>query len=138
MKKRTNAAEFQSLAHELQSSNPGQSNLSIIQESMSDPSGSFIVYAPIDILEIEKVLCGGSPDDVPLLPSGFAILPDGPLGVSSSGSLLTVSFQILAASVPTTDVSPQSVTAVENLMICTIDKINNALFSNLPSMLDSK
>ena len=60
------------------------------------------------------VLNGGDPDYVALLPSGFAILPDGRqlrLGNNiindkiSSGSLLTMAFQILVDSVPTAKLS---------------------------------
>lgn len=120
----------------MQCPNQAPNGMLIIQESISDPTGSFIVYAPIDIRAIDMILCGGNPDVVPLLPSGFAILPDGPSGSTNheisdySGSFLTIAFQILVDNVPTANISPQSVAAVDKLMFCTINKIKNALFLN--------
>ncbi|KAJ8527850.1 hypothetical protein K7X08_015301 [Anisodus acutangulus] len=85
------------------SENSSQSNMLILQESSTDPTGSYVIYAPVDVTAMNIVLSGGDPDFVALLPSGFAILPDGPpTGPSnrttyngSGGSLLTVAFQIL-------------------------------------------
>ncbi|TMX03161.1 hypothetical protein EJD97_017997 [Solanum chilense] len=116
--------------------NQAPNGILIIQESITDPTGSFIVYAPIDIRAIDMILCGGNPDVVRLLPSGFAILPDGPSGSTNheisdyTGSFLTIAFQILVDNVPTANISPQSVAAVDKLMFCTINKIKNALFLN--------
>ncbi|XP_011086174.2 LOW QUALITY PROTEIN: homeobox-leucine zipper protein MERISTEM L1 [Sesamum indicum] len=84
------------------SANSSQSNMLILQESCTDSTGSYVIYAPVDIVAMNVVLSGGDPDYVALLPSGFAILPDGPNNqsggipeVGSGGSLLTVAFQIL-------------------------------------------
>ncbi|KAJ4975091.1 hypothetical protein NE237_000197 [Protea cynaroides] len=89
------------------SANSSQSNMLILQESSTDSTGSYVIYAPVDIVAMNVVLNGGDPDYVALLPSGFAILPDGPTidggiidEVGSGGSLLTVAFQILVDSVP--------------------------------------
>ncbi|KAG5596087.1 hypothetical protein H5410_037319, partial [Solanum commersonii] len=118
------------------SPNPAQNDMLIFQESITDPTGSFIVYAPIDIRAIDMVLCGGNPDGIPLLPSGFAIFPDGPSSSTNyeisdySGSFLTIAFQILVHNVPTAIISPQSIASVNKLMFFTIDKIKNALFLN--------
>ncbi|KAA8520009.1 hypothetical protein F0562_014299 [Nyssa sinensis] len=94
------------------SANSSQSNMLILQESCTDATGSYVIYAPVDIVAMNVVLSGGDPDYVALLPSGFAILPDGPghhgggiLEVGSGGSLLTVAFQILVDSVPTAKLS---------------------------------
>lgn len=131
----------------LQAINPGQSNMLILQESCTDPtgpSGSLVIYAPVDIPAMNLVLQGGDQAHVALLPSGFAILPDGPdnrrtLGVDSSrgggslenvrrtGSLLTVAFQILVSSVPSAKLTTESVTTVNNLISCTVQRIKNAL-----------
>lgn len=81
------------------------------------------------------VLGGGDPDYVALLPSGFAILPDGPTsnggGIGgesgSGGSLLTVAFQILVDSIPTAKLSLGSVATVNNLISCTVDRIKAAI-----------
>ncbi|KAG5020007.1 hypothetical protein AAZX31_06G198700 [Glycine max] len=96
------------------SANSSQSNMLILQESCTNSTGSFVIYAPVDIVAMNVVLNGGDPDYVALLPSGFAILPDGTTShngsggigeTGPSGSLLTVAFQILVDSVPTAKLS---------------------------------
>ncbi|GMH26888.1 hypothetical protein Nepgr_028731 [Nepenthes gracilis] len=117
------------------SANSSQSNMLILQESCTDSTGSFVVYAPIDIVAMNVVLNGGDPDYVALLPSGFAILPDGPVAahgggalvVGSGGSLLTVAFQILVDSVPTAKLSLGSVATVNSLIKCTAERIKAAV-----------
>jgi homeobox-leucine zipper protein len=106
----------------------------ILQESCTDSTGSYVIYAPVDISAMSIVLSGGDPDYVALLPSGFAILPDGPgygsagiLDVGSGGSLLTVAFQILVDSVPTAKLSLGSVATVNSLIKCTVERIKAAV-----------
>lgn len=106
----------------------------ILQESCTDSTGSYVVYAPVDIVAMNVVLGGGDPDYVALLPSGFAILPDGPgmnggsiLEVGSGGSLLTVAFQILVDSAPTAKLSLGSVATVNSLIKCTVERIKVAV-----------
>ncbi|WOL03419.1 hypothetical protein Cni_G12139 [Canna indica] len=117
------------------STNSNQSNMLILQESCTDTTGSYVIYAPVDVMAMNVVLNGGDPDYVALLPSGFAILPDGPPpsaaaagggrieDVGSGGSLLTVAFQILVDSVPTAKLSLGSVATVNSLIACTVDRI---------------
>ncbi|KAG0586313.1 hypothetical protein KC19_2G081600 [Ceratodon purpureus] len=119
--------------------NSSQSNMLILQESCTDVSGSLVIYAPVDIPAMNLVLQGGDPAYVALLPSGFAILPDGPNagmgdGVGQltesgrgSGSLLTVAFQILVSSIPSARLSLESVATVNNLISCTVQRIKAAL-----------
>ncbi|CAM8996366.1 unnamed protein product [Rhodiola kirilowii] len=122
------------------SANSSQSNMLILQESSADATGSYVIYAPVDIVAMNVVLNGGDPDYVALLPSGFAILPDngistpvsvgqqhGVLDVGSGGSLLTVAFQILVDSVPTAKLSLGSVATVNSLIKCTVERIKAAL-----------
>ncbi|KAL5578929.1 hypothetical protein UlMin_011371 [Ulmus minor] len=117
------------------SANSSQSNMLILQESCTDSTGSYVIYAPVDIVAMNVVLSGGDPDYVALLPSGFAILPDGPatlngggiMDVGSGGSLLTVAFQILVDSVPTAKLSLGSVATVNNLIKCTVERIRTAV-----------
>lgn len=106
----------------------------ILQESCTDPTGSYVIYAPVDIVAMNVVLSGGDPDYVALLPSGFAILPDGAvlhgggiLDVGSGGSLLTVAFQILVDSAPTAKLSLGSVATVNSLIKCTVERIKAAV-----------
>jgi len=112
----------------------------ILQESCTDATGSFVVYAPVDINSVNGVLRGGNPDFVALLPSGFAVLPDGPepvdnVGpireVGSGGCLLTVAFQILVDSVPTSKLSASSLNTVSTLIKCTIERIQAAVCSGV-------
>ncbi|XP_057453093.1 homeobox-leucine zipper protein HDG2-like, partial [Lotus japonicus] len=111
------------------SANSSQSNMLILQESCTDSTGSFVIYAPVDILAMNVVLNGGDPDYVALLPSGFAILPDGS-GIGDTGpggSLLTVAFQILVDSIPTAKLSLGSVATVNNFIACTVERIKASL-----------
>lgn len=102
----------------------------LLQESCFDPIASYVVYAPVDLTAMKVVSGGGEPDHVALLPSGFAIMPDGPLvddgglfEMGTGGSLLTIGFQILADSVPTAKLSNGSVVMVNSLITSTIDRI---------------
>lgn len=125
-----------------------QSNMLILQECCTDKSCSMVIYAPVDIGAMGGVLNGGDPDTVLLLPSGFAILPDGPApvylphrksnfhlestssiisGAAGTGSLLTVAFQILVDHVPTAKLSLESVATVNNLISSTVIRIKGAL-----------
>lgn len=122
----------------------------ILQETCIDAAGSLVVYAPVDIPAMHVVMNGGDSAYVALLPSGFAIVPDGPgsrgstaNGPSSGngsnggatatgtprvgGSLLTVAFQILVNSLPTAKLTVESVETVNNLISCTVQKIKAAL-----------
>ncbi|KAE9593060.1 putative transcription factor & lipid binding HD-SAD family [Lupinus albus] len=116
------------------SANSSQSNMLILQESCMDSTGSFVIYAPVDIVAMNVVLNGGDPEYVALLPSGFAILPDGTTthgsGIGETGpggSLLTVAFQILVDSAPTARLSLGSVATVNNLIACTVERIKVSL-----------
>ncbi|KAL7130238.1 hypothetical protein ABFS83_13G121200 [Erythranthe nasuta] len=121
------------------SANSSQSNMLILQESSTDSTGSYVIYAPVDIVAMNVVLSGGDPDYVALLPSGFAILPDGPTDptvginpeVGSGGSLLTVAFQILVDSVPTAKLSLGSVATVNSLIKCTVERIKGAVLCDV-------
>ncbi|GLJ18483.1 hypothetical protein SUGI_0327740 [Cryptomeria japonica] len=75
---------------------------------------------------------GQESNNVALLPSGFAILPDGPECRPHSnppvgGSLLTIAFQILVNNLPTAKLTMESVKTVNDLISCTTKKIKAAL-----------
>ncbi|KAF5205410.1 Homeobox-leucine zipper protein hdg1 [Thalictrum thalictroides] len=127
--------------------NASQSSMLILQETCIDAAGSLVVYAPVDIPAMHVVMSGGDSAYVALLPSGFAIVPDGPGTDGGSnqpsnsnnnnngggscqnggGSLLTVAFQILVNSLPTAKLTVESVETVNNLISCTVQKIKAAL-----------
>jgi homeobox-leucine zipper protein len=104
-----------------QNANAKESNMLILQECLTDAAGSYVIYAPVDVVAMNVVLSGGDPDYVALLPSGFAILPD-----ARGGSLVTVAFQILMDSAPTANLSLRSVTTVNSLIAGTIERIKAA------------
>ncbi|KAI3680563.1 hypothetical protein L6452_35336 [Arctium lappa] len=122
----------------INSANSSQSHMLILQESSCDSTGAYVIYAPVDIASMNVALSGGDPDCLALLPSGFAILPDGPgqyeggdLEVGSTGgSLLTIAFQILVDSVPTSKLSLGSVATVNTLIKCTAERIKAAAASH--------
>jgi homeobox-leucine zipper protein len=115
----------------LQAVNANDSSMLILQETWMDTSCSVVVYAPVDGQSLNVVMSGGDSAYVALLPSGFAIVPDGNLQKGGAGdgggSLLTVGFQILVNSLPTAKLTMESVDTVNNLISCTIQKIKAAL-----------
>ncbi|KAI3454339.1 hypothetical protein Pfo_011002 [Paulownia fortunei] len=134
----------------LRAFNTSQNNMLILQESCIDSSGSLVVYCPVDLPAINIAMSGEDPSYIPLLPSGFTISPDGrpdhlqggggggsdgastssnldSTGGRSSGSLITVVFQILVSSLPSARMSPETVTTVNNLIGNTVHQIKAAL-----------
>ncbi|XP_059667046.1 homeobox-leucine zipper protein ANTHOCYANINLESS 2 isoform X2 [Cornus florida] len=126
--------------------NANQSSMLILQETWTDASGSLITYAPVDIPAMQVVINGGDSTCVALLPSGFAIVPDGFPDSSgpnncngtvamegsggSGGSLLTVGFQILVNNLPSSKLTMESVETVNDLISQQIQKIKAALRCN--------
>ncbi|KAH7549461.1 hypothetical protein JRO89_XS13G0035600 [Xanthoceras sorbifolium] len=157
----SNGNAVQEVAHIANGSHPGncisvlrafntsQNSMLILQESCVDNSGSLVVYCPVDLSQINVAMSGDDPSYIPLLPSGFAISPDGRpdqgggdgastsssthgnVGTRSSGSLITVAFQILVSSLPSAKLNLESVTTVNNLISTTVQQIKAAL--NCPS-----
>ncbi|KAK4428167.1 Homeobox-leucine zipper protein HDG11 [Sesamum alatum] len=113
----------------LRALNTSQNNMLILQESCIDSSGSLVVYCPVDLPAINLAMSGEDPSYIPLLPSGFTISPDGrpdhlQAGAGdraststnldrSSGSLITVVFQILVSNLPSARMTPESITTIE-------------------------
>lgn len=124
----------------VQAASSNESNVLYLQDSWTDSSGSMIVYSPISVQFLNMVMSGGDSSYVSLLPSGFAILPDGHSnnGTSSDGgsggegggggSLLTVGLQMLLNNnVAPAKLTVESVDTVNALISCTIQKIKDAL-----------
>ncbi|XP_074571016.1 homeobox-leucine zipper protein HDG1-like isoform X1 [Curcuma longa] len=112
----------------LQAVNSNQTSMLILQQTCIDASGAMVVYAPVDVPAMHLVMNGGDSAYVALLPSGFAILPDGGGSSHGEGSLLTVGFQILVNNQPTAKLTVESVETVNNLISCTVQKIKAAVF----------
>jgi homeobox-leucine zipper protein len=120
----------------------------ILQESISDPFGCMLVYAPVDTPAVQLVIAGGDPDNVALLPSGFSIFPDGqptmehaltldpaligasPTEKESKGSLTTISFQILVSTSEDSQLTKDSIDTVSTLVWATLNRIKSALSVN--------
>uniref|UniRef100_A0ACD5ZKY2 Uncharacterized protein n=1 Tax=Avena sativa TaxID=4498 RepID=A0ACD5ZKY2_AVESA len=131
-----------SLLRGLQSS---QNSMLVVQESCTDASGALVVYSPIDIPAANVVMSGEDPSAIPLLPSGFTIWPDGRSGVGGgggggastssagggggplSGSIVTVAFQILVSSLPSSKLNEESIATVSDLINNTVRNLRNAL-----------
>jgi hypothetical protein len=131
----------------IQAYTPSQNNMLILQESCIDTSGSLVVYCPVDLPAINIAMNGEDPSYIPLLPSGFIITTDGhneiksegntsgastskttsdptsEHGTTSTGSLVTVVFQIQVSSLPSAKMSPESLATVNNLITNTVHQI---------------
>ncbi|KAL2558592.1 Homeobox-leucine zipper protein ANTHOCYANINLESS 2 [Forsythia ovata] len=119
-----------------------QVSMLILQETCTDVSGSLVVHAAVNTEAMNVVMAGGDSSCVDLLPSGFAIVPDcfpisgGPIdcdggsGDGSSGSLLTLGFQILVNSSPATKLTTESIDTVNSLIARTLQGIKAGLQCN--------
>ncbi|KAK1397446.1 hypothetical protein POM88_007309 [Heracleum sosnowskyi] len=106
----------------------------MLQESWSDPVASHIVFVPTEIGNIDLILRGGNPNVIPLLPSGLTILPDGPsCPDGSSGTLLTVSFQVLMNESPVAGIDLEDASKVAQLLRHSCEKIKHALGAISPN-----
>ncbi|WOG99208.1 hypothetical protein DCAR_0518556 [Daucus carota subsp. sativus] len=122
----------------IQEIKPKENSVWILQDSCTNVYESTIVYAPVDISGMQSVITGCDSSNVSIMPSGFAILPEGiesrPLVISSraddkstGGSLLTIAFQVLISESPTAKLSMESVESVNKLISCTLHNIKTGL-----------
>ncbi|XP_047306486.1 homeobox-leucine zipper protein HDG11-like [Impatiens glandulifera] len=120
-----------------------QNNVRVIQETLVDPLGAVVAYAPIDRDDFNGILYGSWPKTV--LPSGFIISKDGNPecmrmdfgGASTSrnvaplnGSLVTVAFHVMCYS---KNIDPESVEIVTSLISSAVDSIKLAFKCPDPS-----
>ncbi|XP_055816304.1 homeobox-leucine zipper protein HDG8-like [Solanum dulcamara] len=115
-----------------------QKEMLVLQETNIDGMGAFLIYAPIDLPTVTAIVNGDdATHQVPILPSGIIISPDGRLASSrdntvnaQNGSILTVAFQILICG-DNNSISQQqhmeAVASVHSLLSTTILKIKEAL-----------
>ncbi|KAG8386154.1 hypothetical protein BUALT_Bualt03G0119600 [Buddleja alternifolia] len=99
--------------------------MTYLQESFSDSTAHYIVYAPVDVPAMQHILQGGSADSVAILPSGFAVLPDENVKAAETGnSILTIAFQIMDQQLTTPEyLPPQSMLTAYRLMQETVSRI---------------
>ncbi|XP_057766487.1 homeobox-leucine zipper protein PROTODERMAL FACTOR 2-like isoform X2 [Salvia miltiorrhiza] len=87
--------------------------ITYLQESYSDSVACYLVYAPIDVPTMHRILQGGSADSVAILPSGLVVLPD---GSSTQNSILTLAFQVIEEELTT----PQELPTSSLITACTL------------------
>ncbi|XP_056856085.1 homeobox-leucine zipper protein HDG12-like isoform X2 [Raphanus sativus] len=148
-----NGSSVQEVAHIANGSHPGncisvlrgfnasssQNNMLILQESCVDSSGSLVVYTPVDLPALNMAMSGQDTSYILILPSGFAILPDGSRNNQTpelkveggGGSLITVGFQIMVSSLQSRKLNMESMETVNNLISSTVHHIKTTL--NCPS-----
>ncbi|KAI5660667.1 hypothetical protein M9H77_19990 [Catharanthus roseus] len=112
-----------------QNANQGN-NILILQETSTTPTSAHIVYAPIDMASINMIFEEGVDYvEVKLLPSSFTILPSDALYNDNivNGTLLSIAFQSLVDSSPSTNLSVASISSVDYLVRSIANKIKTAL-----------
>lgn len=113
---------------------PEKIEILYLQESFTDETGSYMTYAPIDVSTMSRLLNGGNPDSVNILPCGFAILPDRPLasmqGANVCGSLLTIAFQVIETAVRKESIPPECWNTFYNIISETASLIKSAVTSD--------
>ncbi|XVF03952.1 hypothetical protein REPUB_Repub05bG0038000 [Reevesia pubescens] len=110
-------------------SSPNKIEILYLQESFTDETGSYVVYAPIDIFAMSMILNGGNPNFAAILPSGFAILPDKQpgLGEEPVGSILTIAFHS-ADRLSTEDyIPPATLRTIDGVLTTTATSIKDAI-----------
>ncbi|TKY48967.1 Homeobox-leucine zipper protein HDG2 [Spatholobus suberectus] len=119
----------------LMRANTSQGELVIfyLQESYTDSTGSYVVYAPLDELAVSALANGSDPDKVMILPSGFSILPGRLPGEEDRGtaSFLTVAFNIVESATSRPVIPPESVETIYKIITDTVSSIKDTvLFHN--------
>ncbi|XP_061339718.1 homeobox-leucine zipper protein ROC8-like [Gastrolobium bilobum] len=119
---------------------PNENNMLLLQESFTNPMGSYFVYAPIDVAQMNRIIKDERDCSVfPILPSGFVISPDGkPNAIfnngnvdGSGGSLLTMAFQVLICGPGGSLLfNMENVANVNALLTSTVQKIKEAFNCN--------
>ncbi|XWS51917.1 hypothetical protein CRYUN_Cryun11dG0023000 [Craigia yunnanensis] len=114
-------------------SSPNKIEILYLQESFSDETGSYVVYAPIDIFAMSKILNGGNPNFAAILPSGFAILPDKPPGQGDQepvGSILTIAFHSADRSLTADYIPPATLKTISAVLTTTAASIKDAIIDD--------
>jgi homeobox-leucine zipper protein len=118
-----------------------KSNKLILQDSSTNSYESVIAFSQVEDDSLQSVMTGCDSSSVPILASGFAILPDGleskPVVITTrnkddkggmeGGSLLTIGYQILANPSPTANLTAEKIDSVTNLVSCTLHNIKKAM-----------
>lgn len=110
-----------------------------LQESFTDTTVMYIIYAPVDASAVQHIMEGKYSDDVVMLASGFAVLPfspektNFPEEIVTGGSVLTIAFQLMDEELSTPEyLPPHSVFTANKLVSETVSLIKNSLLFNSP------
>uniref|UniRef100_A0A7N0UR15 START domain-containing protein n=1 Tax=Kalanchoe fedtschenkoi TaxID=63787 RepID=A0A7N0UR15_KALFE len=109
---------------------PGSGNMMIVQESRIDSTGGYLVYVPMDVVAVNRVVQGQDSRTVVVLPSGFSLLPACRGAQNGGGCLLTVAFQFLIAT-SNIPASEASLELAEKLVVTTAQNVCNGMLSGL-------
>ncbi|OMO80579.1 hypothetical protein CCACVL1_12874 [Corchorus capsularis] len=102
-----------------------------IQENFADPTGSYVVFAPVDTAAMSAIMNGENPELVTIMPSGFSILPDKAPGNGPVGSILTIAFKTADNHLSSENYVPAEVLrTIDGVLTTTIYKIRKAFFAD--------
>uniref|UniRef100_A0A3Q7IA13 HD-Zip IV C-terminal domain-containing protein n=2 Tax=Solanum lycopersicum TaxID=4081 RepID=A0A3Q7IA13_SOLLC len=97
-----------------------------LQESFTDSTGMYIIFAPVDGSAVKYIMEGKNTDNVGMLASGFAVLP-----CTSEGSILTMAFQLMDEEISTPEyLPPLAVSTANRLVSETVSLIKASLMFN--------
>ncbi|GAV60649.1 START domain-containing protein [Cephalotus follicularis] len=114
---------------------PNQVAILHLQESYTTETVSYVVYTPMDFFAMSTILNGGNPDNVGILPSGFAIFPGrAPRHTQNGdcGSILTIGFHIIDNSSSEEYMPIQSIETIRKIIETTATLIKIAVQSDDP------
>lgn len=110
----------------------------MLQETCTDNSGSLLVYSTVEPDAVQLAMMNGEdPFKLPLLPVGFSVVPvnpsDGVEGISVNlpSCFLTVAIQVLGSNVTTAKLDLSTVSAINNRICATVNRITSALVNNV-------
>ncbi|XP_062224735.1 homeobox-leucine zipper protein ROC6-like [Phragmites australis] len=117
------------------------SNILILQDVSTDVSCSLVVYSPIEENAMLAVMNGGDHTSSFLLPSGFAVLPDGhglahhspstSSAFATAGSLVTVACQTLLPGITTDNLATEAFDDAGKQLCHAIGKIRAAVEADI-------
>ncbi|KAK6269759.1 hypothetical protein POUND7_006864 [Theobroma cacao] len=111
-------------------SSPTKIHMVFLQESFSDETGKYVVYAPMDIFGMSMILNGGNPNFAAIMASGFTILPDLPppwQAQETQGSILNLVFHRGDRSFIDDKIPVNTFRVMDDIVSKTINAIKKAL-----------
>ncbi|CAJ2657924.1 unnamed protein product [Trifolium pratense] len=131
--------------------NPSENSTMILQESFTSPVGSYVIYAPIDTISMNAVMCGEDSTKLPIIPTGFVVCPyaqpnatfeasnnigssssSGGVGRGGAGTLLTLTYQILTCNPNGIDQhqNMEAFATMNTLLTTSVLKVRGALMNS--------